>query len=767
MAKQATAKRRKAAPKKAPATTKVTPPIVATDDQAEDVPMDVDMGALKRAQDEREDQAQGERLGVAKEGEDAFTVGAWITTPSGVMVDNSGIWGPFGKNGDPKQVHHLPVLPLQITRAKLADGTTRLYVDVRFMTIAGDLQERRVTSYELSSFNYDRHPMVQAGWTPPHPRAAGDVSRALSMLIRESSSIPRKEGYEACGWVADGLHIRPGHPDYVGVEKGAVGTTGDAAVWRKTQADLITDCPALALGTAFLVSSLLRGVVSLPHHTSHYFHIFGPGSKGKTTILHCLASWAGAPHKPNVLDSESTARGLEGVMGAANHGWVLLDEIDAILGKSNQPGPETLMFLSNGGGRVTSSRGRVNLLGPTWSSHIISTGNASMIALASGSPKGAALATRIFETDIMDTDLGSFRGPLLDVFAKLGNLEKNYGWGYPAAIDYIKEHRAELEASYLTYQSELAETPTLARLFEDQARLLVFFALCMCGADMVGALVSKEAGEACHRAVEIALERYEQEPEEATDHNAVQGFQILETVKDFVVRNSGRFMWRGFAWHPSKNQQAEAAKSATTYATGSSNGALGQMEQSRAMAHDADLEGTLTLSPRALDELEKREQVSRAELLDAAKLYGVLLTQAGRTDVKLSRGLAGALGGSRGLRLSLRPLTLADAERPNRAVKLPSKRHHFLQGLPGVEGGILEWWDEDTMGPLPPELAGRQLELAGLDPNDPDHATTKRAIDEALATATIAGPVTDIEKWTRTTGDNSPESAEDLHQDTD
>lgn len=748
MAKQA----KKSRPAPAPQV-EAAAPLVDDGAAFDDVPVTVDLAAEKRKQDEKEDAKQAERLGAAKEGEDAFTAGCWAATPSGVMVCDSGIYGPFGKNGDHKQIHHMPLLPTSTISALCADGSRRLYVGVKFKSLDGTIQEAKLTSFELSSYGRPDHPLIKAGWQQPSTRAAGDVAKAMGMLIQERQ-IPHLHGYEVCGWMDHTTHICPGHPLYVGPVEGRLETRGDRHVWRETQGQLIIDSPLCALATAFLASSLLRGVVSLPHSTSHILHLFGQSSRGKSTILRALAAWAGVPDKPNYIDGASTARGLETRIAASNHGYVLIDEMDQLLANSSALSTSTghLMFLTNGGGRETSSRGGGQVVGATWSSHIITTGNSSLIALASGAQKSDALATRIFEADILDADLGTFRTPSV-LGVRTQALTDNCGWGYPALVEYIAGHRTELSQTYNDFFNDLRATPRLAAMFEDQARLLTFFALCMCGADLVGKIVSPKAGQACHNAIAIAMSRYEQDPSEASSHTAVRSFQVIEAVRDFVVRNSGRFMWRGFAWTSDKGStaQAAAARQATTYATGTPNGALGEMSQSREMKHDADLEGTLTLSARALDELENREKVSKSELIEAAKLYGVLLTQAGREDVKLSRGLAVSLGGSRGLRLAIRPLTFADADKRLEPAPV-GVRHHFLYGLPGDLDSVMEHWDEDTMGPLPEALAGRQLELL-------DDA------DEALKVAKDMGPVTDIEKWTRDLADTSPSSPDDLHHD--
>lgn len=598
-------------------------------------------------------------------------------------IASSGFWKE-DKEGAWYCVHPLPLWPVEIIEAAAPDGSKSVYVRVRFARIHGGVGEVKLPLGELGGFGRKDHPLVRAGWKPPTNKRAAAVEEMLTYCIKEHSErrvLPTREGYETAGWVSHDQHVRPGMDVYVGPAPGSTVTAGTKVVWQKTMTELMEDSGILAFCVAAALGSMFRGVVPLPHSTSHILNLTGAPSRGKTTILKAVSSLAGVPDKPSYVDGASTARGLENRLASSNHGWLLVDEMDQLLMKDADGGATTLMFISNGGGREKATQTGGTITGATWTVTVLSTGNKALLDLAASAKKGEALTTRIFELDILDGDLTTFT-EVSALPSRLHALSQNHGWGYPAAVEAIRSRRGHWVETFYTYDEELRGNPRLSAIFSDQARLLAFFELAMLGADLAGEIISETAGAAAHEAISAAMARYEQEPENAIGQSLHRQHKLLLDLHEWLSLNAGRFLWKGYAHREpvrrykdtagqdyvdvsEEQRQTEQARHLASMAMGNARGALGQIHQVRLMDSETDFEGTLVLGAAALDELERSAGIDRAELTTALKTFGLLQTnEKDRDGYKLSTSLARQLGGgSRGLKMLLRKPDLAEQAR--------------------------------------------------------------------------------------------------------
>ena len=605
----------------------------------------------------------------------------YFMSPGEGIISESGFF-KFNKEGMPYSVHQFAAWPVEVIEAVGHDGSVSTYVRMRFDTIQGKTSELVIANGEMGGFGRKDHPMTRAGWKAPSGKRAGaveDVLIAAMKRLPKLGKLPTRVGYETAGWVSPQLHLRPGAELYVGNAPGSTVVSGDRMVWAKTMTELMDDSGILALGVAAVLGSLFRGILPLSHPTSHILNLTGAPSRGKTTILRALSSIAGIPNKPGFVDGASTARGLENRLTGSNHGWLLIDELDQLLMKDPDGGATTLMFISNGGGREKSSQSGHSVIGGTWESTLVTTGNKSLLDLAAGAKKGEALATRIFELDILDADIGTFT-ELSALPARIHALEQNHGHGYPAAVEAIATRRQEWLERFADYDAELRGNERLAPIFGDQARLLQFFQLALMGAELAGVVISPQAGARAQDAVATAMARYEQEPEQGLTQSLNNQHKLLVDLHQWLALNAGRFMWKGYAFKepatvhrdtmgdafagvPSAgDRQIEQARYLSHSALGGGRGALGQIEQKKLMAHETDFEGVLVLGAAALEELERFARIDRAELTTAAKTFGLLQTnEKDRDGYKLGSALSRQLGGgSRGLKLLLRKPDLTE-----------------------------------------------------------------------------------------------------------
>lgn len=634
-------------------------------------------------------------------------------------INARGFW-KMDREGLPYCVHPLPLWPVETLEAKTDDpDVTVAYVRVRFARIYGGVGEMTLPLDDLGGFGRRGHPLVRAGWKPPSSKRAGAVEEILTYAIREMSELgqlPKVTGYETAGWVEQGtIHVRPGSPLYVGPSLGSTVTAGSREVWAKTMTELMDDSGICAFVVACALGSLFRGVVPLPHDTSHILNLTGAPSRGKTTMLKIVSALAGVPAKPGYMDGASTARGLENRLAASNHGWMAVDELDQLLMKDPDGGATTLMFVSNGGGREKATQTGGVVKGAGWKVTVISTGNKALLDLAATAKKGEALTTRIFELDILDADLTTFT-EVSALPARLHKLTENHGWGYAAAVNAIASHRGEWIQRFYEIDEEQRSNPRLAPIFGDQERLLAFFELALLGAELAEKVISPRAGAAAMEAVGIAMARYEQEPEQGITQSLHRQHKLLLDLHEWLSLNAGRFVWKGYAWkEPARapvdtngdtyagmsegERQAEQARYLTSNALGGGRGALGQIKQVRPMKDEADFEGELVLGAAALDELERSAKIDRAELTTAAKAFGLLQSnEKDRDAYKLSGALKAQLGGgSRGLKLLLRKPDLAEQARVLSAVALKGA---WRPNRWADDTGMADLWSEQDSAAL-------------------------------------------------------------------
>ncbi len=107
------------------------------------------------------------------------------------------------------------------------------------------------------------------------------------------------------------------------------------------------------------------------------FHMRGPSSCGKTTLLHAAASFSGPPSGV-VRSWRATANGLEGVAALHNDGTLLLDELSQI---SPDDAAAASYMLANGQAKQRASRTGAARRSLNWQLLFLSSGEESLSAL--------------------------------------------------------------------------------------------------------------------------------------------------------------------------------------------------------------------------------------------------------------------------------------------------------------------------------------------------------------------------------------------------
>lgn len=571
----------------------------------------------------------------------------------GFTIGDGGIFAtsPRGEN---YKVHEFPAMPVAVVRSTGEGGEVSSFVRVKLRSVYGDDAEILVPLEDFTSWG-GKHPMTDAGWpAPPQGSKRGKVAEALLCALRHSD-VKRLEGFGLCGWVRPDLHLRPGNPLYTGMLPERTKTAGSKAEWAAVLSEMATDSPLFALALACAFGAYLRGVVPMSAEISHILHLHGEARRGKTTILAALASIEGQANKGGpLLDSSSTNVGVEFLLSACNHGFLCVDELDDVLRKEG--GAARLMYWANGGGRVKGDAFGGMKQGKTWNACLIGTGNVPLSRLFASDMKADALASRVFEFDIMDADLCTFRRR--DLAAKwLPTLAENYGHGRPAACGLVMADPSRWKDVYnevfydLTMRGEW-------RHFDQERRFAEFLALAFAGAELAGAVLGPAVSTAAQAALETWRERHKKEDGDDLESADLAAIGKISAMRQFISMSAGRFCWEGYAWHDDAMQQQGQARHLSEEARRM--GAYGIVKVSRPMQSHDDIEGEVLLSPKGEDAMKRDGGLAAPELTQAARRLGLLKTQGDRDHVKLGKATAGLLGSSRALVVELRDVSIED-----------------------------------------------------------------------------------------------------------
>jgi putative DNA primase/helicase len=148
--------------------------------------------------------------------------------------------------------------------------------------------------------------------------------------------------------------IGPNGAERVILDASAIGpyeARGSLEDWQRGIGSLSAGHALLILG----ISTALAGpLLHLAGSEGGGVHIFGPSSRGKTTILQAAASVWGRGGSPGYVRSwRSTANGLEGSAASASDTLLVLDELGVIEGREAQAG---IYQLGNGAGKARAAR---------------------------------------------------------------------------------------------------------------------------------------------------------------------------------------------------------------------------------------------------------------------------------------------------------------------------------------------------------------------------------------------------------------------------
>lgn len=591
---------------------------------------------------------------------------AWFSNPE-FLISDAGIFERQGKAKTLNRIHQFAIMPIETLGSIEGDGEIHVHVKVQFQTSTGKVENRTIPQGELTSFGA-QGALAKAGWPLPPTSQRSKVASAMLGVLK--AGVPTREGYAGAGWVIpEKVHIRPGHELYTGATSALTEKAGTREAWAATVCDMLADSPACALAVAAAFGSYLRGLVKLPANLSHIFQLYGEHRRGKSTILAVVASIQGKPSKGTgspLFDSSTTNVGYEFLLTASNHGFLAIDEIDEILRRDG--GTNRLMYLTNGGGRAKGDAFGGLHMGKTWDATMITAGNAAISSLNRGDMKEGALNTRVFELDILDADIRTFSDRQA-ASRYLPALIDNHGHGYEAAIAALVARPDYWRDIYNESFDELTNDTAL-RHFDEERRFAIFVALAQAGAELAGEVLGEAAAEDCRDAVSRLIDRYRRDDEDTMESADREALTKIESFKQFIADNAGRFRWEGFAWNEDKLTQERQAKDLSNYATTA--GALGVIAQRRIMEHPTDFDGEAMLNPKGEEVMAKSAHLSSIDFAHAARRFGLLKTQGdGRDRVKIKGKVAELVGASRVLRIELREVELAPAAAGAAKTKAP------------------------------------------------------------------------------------------------
>jgi uncharacterized protein (DUF927 family) len=153
-------------------------------------------------------------------------------------------------------------------------------------------------------------------------------------------------------------------------------TSGTWVEWRDSVASLASGNPLLMFSIGVALAGPLVGPAS---ESSGGFHLRGPSSCGKTTVLNVSASVWGDPRKFTKL-WRTTANGLEGIARLHNDSVLILDELSQV---DPLEAAEAAYLLANEKGKIRATRAGNARPTSSWRLLFLSSGEVSLSALLS------------------------------------------------------------------------------------------------------------------------------------------------------------------------------------------------------------------------------------------------------------------------------------------------------------------------------------------------------------------------------------------------
>lgn len=282
-------------------------------------------------------------------------------------------------------------------------------------------------------------------------------SRVLNLLAKSIESLwkylPKAEGYNIAGWHGDKF-ITPISHGYIGNSVTRNSKSGDHEIQRKCLREIAINHPNAAAIMAVAVAGFLMPRLRVIDH-SPILHIYGRGGIGKSTLAKIIASLTGDPLNGGIgpiAGWDSSNAGLENILMALNHQFIILDDSSlSITGSNKQQIAQKLFKLANGGGRIMARQNGAVRDIKSWNLQFISTGNTPLSGLI-GKNDGLsdALLQRI--TDIhVSADRPIFNTSDHDktlFMETIPALNEHYGHFLQPIIDDINKNIDEIARSF-------------------------------------------------------------------------------------------------------------------------------------------------------------------------------------------------------------------------------------------------------------------------------------------------------------------------------
>jgi putative DNA primase/helicase len=487
----------------------------------------------------------------------------WLAAevPHGWRLDRRGLnWLKKNRGGEDIEEVPIagPVWVIALTRDPRGQGWGHV---VQWLDLDGQVHERAIARSRL----HEQGPALAQELAGDGLFIVPGQERRLSAYLAHSRPRTRFRSMDVLGW-ADDAHGRPAYvlPDRVlasGVPAErerivfqperhsptvhSMRPRGSLSEWQRQVAE---PCQ----GNPFLVFALCVGfsgpLLRLSRLSDGGFHVFGPSSRGKTTLAQVAASLWGCGADPAEAPSaayaqrwNTTRNALEGLAAAHNDGVLILDELGTCSAKDFG---QVIYDLAGGQGKGAMDRDRQLRPRRRWRVMVLSTGEVSSSAKVQ--EQGRALRgghlVRLLDipaegriiVDAHSETPGSFARRLKDACATV------YGTAGPAFVEYLLARfpdAAALEEHLKRRLAQISDARSAPdRSPEAQRGLQKFAVVHVAGELAVSAELLPFGMDAVDTSMTAVRELWLQD--EALVPDAVRG---VEAVRSYILRHEARF----------------------------------------------------------------------------------------------------------------------------------------------------------------------------------------------------------------------------------
>ena len=438
-------------------------------------------------------------------------------------------------------------------------------------------------------------------------------------------------------------HVTPGHPLYSGTHAPYVTPAGDADLYFTVMREAFKNRPLLGVFCAMACGAFAHGMHDddgreFRGDTSTLLNLWGPPGCGKSTTVQIMAAMIGNPIRDGLIVSHTTDAGLELMANLANHGVLIIDELQKHLAKKQ--GNEAIqhfMGLLNGQGKLASANGGTEIRARR--NHDVlfaATANVQFrtiirtIAQAGDGHFADALEQRTIELAAEewspfpiypDTD-PRFRETQAEIKDLLASLSASHGHAYAPLIAHYQGKRHAIVEQLRQLQNEFSQR-LVARAI---ARQVHFFAYTQVGLEALGEVfgLDQDTRDAIAAEWERMVETLNQDAKKSQE---VKTDDVIDRIMSWAEANSKHFAVRvsnakkfkqAYAWPTGKSQATPTEQAtAANYRSSSAeaNGVWGYFVQDEAMTEEGAWTGELWVTQAGKDAMEK-DRLTCLPLLD-------------------------------------------------------------------------------------------------------------------------------------------------------